>query len=58
MKCALCGYVFEEGGIAACQGCLFSKSCNMVCCPNCGYKMPLKPKIIKFFKNRRKKSKK
>jgi rubredoxin len=57
MKCSLCGYAFEEDVSTACPGCIFSKSCKMVCCPNCGYKMPLEAKIIKFFRNRRKKLK-
>jgi hypothetical protein len=55
MKCLLCGYEFEGERSVTCEGCIFSKGCNMVCCPNCGYKMPLKSKILKFFKKRRKK---
>lgn len=53
MKCSLCGFEFEEE-VIACQGCILSKGCNMVCCPNCGYKMPLKSKILKFLEKRRK----
>lgn len=53
MKCSLCGFEFEEERIA-CQGCILAKGCNMVCCPNCGYKIPLKSKIVKFLQKRRK----
>ncbi len=37
MKCPLCGSEFsrEEAG-EACQHCPL-KSCNLVCCPQCGY---------------------
>jgi len=54
MKCSLCGFQFEEHETSAtCEGCPFSKSCNKVCCPNCGYQIPLKSKLIKFFQKRR-----
>jgi rubredoxin len=53
MKCSLCGYEFEEDkALVTCRACLLFTSCNMVCCPNCGYEMPI-PKEIKFFKKRR-----
>jgi hypothetical protein len=54
MKCALCGFEFDEDN-NTCQGCLFSKNCRMTCCPNCGYKIPLKSKMISIFERRGKK---
>jgi rubredoxin len=55
MKCALCGFEFEENN-NTCRGCLFSKNCRMLCCPNCGYKIPSKSKILTFFEKRREKN--
>lgn len=53
MKCLLCGYQFEENeGSTTCVGCPLSKGCNMVCCPNCGYEIPLNSKLIELFKKR------
>ncbi|HID96349.1 MAG TPA: hypothetical protein EYP53_09900 [Candidatus Latescibacteria bacterium] len=39
MKCALCGYEFtgKEMGEGKCRTCPFTKGCNLICCPNCGY---------------------
>mgnify|MGYP001103348409 CR=1 FL=1 len=53
MKCPLCGFEYkEEEGIKACMGCPMSKGkCKFQKCPNCGYKVPLEPKLIKFFRN-------
>lgn len=40
MKCPLCGLVFGElNGRAACAGCVVSKKCGLIRCPNCGYEM-------------------
>ena len=51
MKCPLCGLEFrEEDGKKACQGCLMSKGCDMIKCPNCGYDIPAEPKIIKVLR--------
>lgn len=55
MKCALCGFEFEEKN-NTCGGCLFSKNCRMLCCSNCGYKIPSKSKILTFFEKRREKN--
>ncbi|MFC1913493.1 hypothetical protein ACFLX7_04830 [Chloroflexota bacterium] len=56
MKCPLCGNEFrEEEGQATCQGCPLSGACHMVRCPNCGYDMPLEPKLAKVFKAWRRK---
>ncbi len=50
MKCLLCGYEFEGEGSETCQECIFTKKCKMACCPNCGYKIPLKTKILSYLK--------
>ena len=51
MKCSLCGYQFdEESSEAACKGCPLAGACHMVRCPNCGYEMPVEPKLVKAFK--------
>lgn len=56
MKCALCGYVFDETKrLESCQSCLGS-GCTKIKCPNCGYETLPDPeigsKIIKFLKRR------
>ncbi len=51
MKCSLCGYQFrEDEGRATCSGCPLNKPCHMVKCPNCGYDIPLEPRITKALK--------
>lgn len=52
MKCPLCGYQFqEEEGKATCKGCPLAGACHMVRCPNCGYDIPMEPRLIKVFKS-------
>jgi rubredoxin len=51
MKCPFCGYEFrEEDGKGACKGCPLAGACHMVKCPNCGYDVPMEPKVVKAFK--------
>lgn len=64
MKCPLCGFEKREenslalqGGGKACSGCPMRKSCKLQKCPNCGYEMPMEPKLIKFIRKLRRKSK-
>jgi len=53
MKCSLCGLEFdEEKAQNACHGCILSKSCDLIRCPNCGYEMPVEPKFIKKLRER------
>ena len=56
MKCALCGYVFDEKNTkASCKGCIVAGGCNLIKCPNCGYETPKEPKWLKrIFKRRSK----
>lgn len=55
MKCPLCGYEFtEEQARTACSSCPLSQGCNMVCCPNCGYEIPVEPGWLKRIKAWRK----
>ncbi len=35
--CALCGHQFDVSGHVACKSCALHGSCEMICCPNCGY---------------------
>jgi hypothetical protein len=39
MKCALCGYEFDEMGLACHTKCPLAKGCAIICCPNCGYQV-------------------
>lgn len=51
MKCQLCGTEFEKSE-SACEKCIFhAKDCNMVKCPNCGYKFIEDTKITSWLKN-------
>lgn len=55
MKCSLCGYQFrEKEGATACHGCPLAGTCHMIKCPNCGYEIPMEPKLIKTIKGWRK----
>ena len=48
MKCPLCGCRFQEqDSQAACAGCPLTGTCHRVRCPNCGYDMPVEPKLVK-----------
>ena len=48
MKCTMCGYQFaQKSGKAACKSCPLSTGCGMVCCPNCGFEIPVEPKWLK-----------
>ncbi len=52
MKCSFCGHEFDENeAVPACSGCLMSKNCKLVKCPNCGYEMPKEPKWLKAIKD-------
>jgi len=53
-RCPLCGNRFSESEIK-CSGCLLSKNCNLLCCPNCGYSFKEKSAIVDFFKKLMKK---
>ena len=49
MKCQLCSLEFrEQDGLNGCKSCPFSKSCNMLKCPNCGYEIFKEPTFIKL----------
>lgn len=37
MRCAMCGYDFDETGLACHQSCPISSGCAVICCPRCGY---------------------
>jgi rubredoxin len=53
MKCSLCGLKFEEEDAKrSCQGCLMSKGCGLVRCPNCGFEMAPDPKWLKKLKKK------
>jgi rubredoxin len=54
MKCSLCGYHFEDDeSMIECGGCIFSKGCNMVRCPNCGFETPAESKKVNVLKHKR-----
>ena len=56
MKCPLCGFKFqEEDGRVACRGCPLAGGCHMLKCPNCGYDVPIEPRLIKALKAWRRK---
>lgn len=63
MKCALCGYEFDETGLACHTRCPLADGCAIVCCPHCGYQVvdetksdmvSLARKIQALFSRRRK----
>ena len=57
MKCTLCGYEFDKNeSVSSCAGCLMSKGCGMMRCPNCGYEVPTEPKSLSILRNWRNKN--
>jgi hypothetical protein len=56
MKCAFCGYEFdEEQAESSCKGCFMAKGCKLIKCPNCSYETPPEPKFLKRLLKRRSK---
>ncbi|MEI6971014.1 MAG: hypothetical protein WCL44_05800 [bacterium] len=58
MKCTMCGYQFEQkAGKAACKDCPLGSGCGMVCCPNCGFELPVEPawigKLVELVKGKK-----
>jgi len=47
MKCPLCGYEAKAGEETICSRCPLGAGCNMLCCPNCGYRT-LTPRRIRL----------
>jgi rubredoxin len=52
VKCAMCGFTFEErDAVASCEGCPLKRGdCGMLRCPNCGYENPGEPPMLKMFR--------
>jgi hypothetical protein len=52
--CPLCGKRFTSGEMKGCSGCLFSRRCDLICCPHCGYSYKEQSTIVnrlkKFFR--------
>lgn len=51
MRCSVCGheYEVEEAG-SRCQGCPLGRTCDVTCCPNCGYGMPTRSRLMLLIK--------
>ncbi len=53
MKCALCGYVFDENEAPqSCKGCPIMKGCRLIRCPNCSFETPREPRWVKYLKKK------
>ena len=39
MKCALCGYEYDETDMDCHTGCPMGDGCSIICCPNCGFQV-------------------
>jgi uncharacterized C2H2 Zn-finger protein len=50
LRCPLCGKEFVESEMKCTSGCLLSKNCNLLCCPNCGYTFKEQSAIVDFLK--------
>ncbi len=37
MRCAMCGYEFDEKSLVCHNACPLGSHCSVVCCPQCGY---------------------
>ena len=50
-KCPLCGFEFDKSELK-CHSCPMSASCNVICCPNCGYGFPGQSRVVEWLKKR------
>lgn len=39
IKCALCGFKFDQRALACHSQCPLAEGCAIICCPNCGYQV-------------------
>jgi hypothetical protein len=37
IECPLCGHRYNSQEHIACEGCPLNRTCQVSCCPNCGY---------------------
>jgi Fe2+ transport system protein FeoA len=37
MRCAMCGFEFEQADLTCHSACPLASACSVVCCPRCGY---------------------
>jgi hypothetical protein len=49
-RCPLCNKPFSPGEMKCTSGCPFSKNCNLLCCPHCGYTYKDESAIANFLK--------
>lgn len=54
IKCSLCGAVFKSAE-NTCGGCALKKDCRIICCPNCGFRIPEESNLVSWLKGDRKK---
>lgn len=49
-ECSLCGHSFS-GHHGGCEACPLNLGCDLVECPNCGYRFPRKSKLVEMARN-------
>ena len=49
--CPLCGAKFDATDVK-CRSCPMAKSCNVTCCPNCGYGFTAESRLVEWLKRR------
>ena len=55
MNCPFCNFNLKLVDIKKlCEGCVTTKGCTMIKCPNCGYETIPDPDILKLIKKMRK----
>jgi hypothetical protein len=55
MNCPFCNFNLNLVDIKKlCEGCVTTKGCTMIKCPNCGYETIPDPDILKLIKKMRK----
>jgi predicted Zn-ribbon and HTH transcriptional regulator len=52
MKCSLCGYEFNKDQMekTKCSACPEFMGCELLCCPNCGYRFVEESKIVNILR--------
>ncbi len=52
MQCPLCGFRFTKQDETCSHGCPLRRSCNIECCPHCGYEFVMESRVLNWLKRR------
>ena len=50
IRCPLCGNIFQNDLSKCPKGCLWGKTCKLICCPRCHYQFVEESKTVNLLK--------